>query len=76
MEKKLNHSEIDLEILKNIEANPNLTQRQMAKDLGISLGKTNYLIKALLAKGQNNILYKDTAPGVQVGIIRTDRRGK
>ena len=49
--KKINHSETELEILRNIEANPNLTQRQMAKDLGVSLGKTNYLIKALLEKG-------------------------
>ena len=51
MTKKINYSETELEILRNIEANPNLTQRQMAKDLGISLGKTNYLIQALLAKG-------------------------
>lgn len=51
MTKKINHSETELEILRNIEANPNLTQRQMAKDLGVSLGKTNYLIKALLEKG-------------------------
>ena len=51
MEEKINHSEIELEILRNIEENPNLTQRQMAKDLGISLGKTNYLIKSLLGKG-------------------------
>ena len=51
MKKRLNHSEKELEILRNIEANPNVTQRQMAKDLGMSLGKTNYLIQALLAKG-------------------------
>ena len=51
MKKRINHSEVELEILRNIEANPNLTQRQMAKDLGMSLGKTNYLIQALLSKG-------------------------
>ena len=51
MKQRLNHSETELEILRNIEANPNLTQRQIAKDLGMSLGKTNYLIKALLEKG-------------------------
>ena len=32
-------------VLRNIEANPKLTQRQIAKDLGMSLGKTNYLIQ-------------------------------
>ena len=47
MEKEQKNSEIDLELLRNIEENPNLTQRQMANLLGVSLGKTNYLIKAL-----------------------------
>ena len=51
MKKRENYSEEELEILRNIEENPNLTQRQMAKDLNMSLGKTNYLIKALLGKG-------------------------
>jgi len=51
LKEDINHSEIELEILRNIEANPHLTQRQIAKDLGMSLGKTNYLIQALLGKG-------------------------
>ena len=51
MKKRINHSETELEILRKIEENPNLTQRQIAKYLGLSLGKTNYLIKALLGKG-------------------------
>lgn len=51
MKNRKNHSELELEILRNIEANPNLTQRQMAEVLGMSLGKTNYLMKALLEKG-------------------------
>lgn len=51
MKKRINHSEIELEILRKIEENPNFTQRQFARDLGISLGKTNYLIQALLGKG-------------------------
>ena len=51
MKERINHSETELEILSNLEANPNLTQRQIAKKLGVSLGKTNYLIQALLSKG-------------------------
>ena len=51
MKKRINHSEVELEILRKIEANPNLTQRQMAKNLDMSLGKINYLIQALLSKG-------------------------
>lgn len=40
-----------LRILKIIEAEPEISQRQLAEALGVSLGKTNYLIKALLEKG-------------------------
>ena len=51
MKKDINNSEEELEILRQIEENPNLTQRQIAEHLGLSLGKINYLIKALLGKG-------------------------
>ena len=51
MNKKINNSEEELEILRQIEENPNLTQRQIADHLGLSLGKINDLIKALLEKG-------------------------
>lgn len=51
MKKDINNSEEELEILRKIEENPNLTQRQIAEHLGLSLGKINYLIKALLGKG-------------------------
>ena len=51
MKKRINQSEEELEILRKIEENPNLTQRQIAEHLGLSLGKINYLIQALLGKG-------------------------
>lgn len=38
-------------VLKALEGNPNLTQRELAARLGLSLGKTNFLINALLEKG-------------------------
>lgn len=38
-------------VLKALEADPQISQRQLAKRLGISLGKTNYCIRALLDKG-------------------------
>ena len=28
-----------------------MTQRQLSKELGVSLGRTNYIIKALIGKG-------------------------
>jgi len=42
---------LDFELLHLIEAEPQLTQREIAERLGISLGRTNYCIKALQAKG-------------------------
>ena len=39
-------------IFKLIETQPNITQRQLAQALGISLGKVNYCLRALIEKGQ------------------------
>lgn len=38
-------------LLRLIEAHPEYSQRQLAQSLGVSLGKTHYLLKALLGKG-------------------------
>lgn len=38
-------------ILKTLEANPDISQRQLAVELGISLGKVNFCINALIQKG-------------------------
>ena len=38
-------------ILKRLEANPEISQRELAEDLGISLGRANYCIQALVEKG-------------------------
>ena len=40
-----------LSVIKEIEANPKATQREVSKKLGISLGKTNYLLRELIQKG-------------------------
>lgn len=40
-----------LALLKLIEANPGFTQRELAHAMGISLGKANYCLKALIEKG-------------------------
>jgi EPS-associated MarR family transcriptional regulator len=40
-----------LKVLRLLEANPHLSQRDLADTLGISLGKTNYCLQALLGKG-------------------------
>jgi len=38
-------------LLKLLEENPDMNQRQLARELGLSLGKMNYCLKALIAKG-------------------------
>ena len=38
-------------ILKRLESNPEVSQRELAGELGISLGRVNYCIQALIEKG-------------------------
>ena len=44
-------TETHLKVLRQIEANPEVTQRELAKELGVSLGKVNYCLKALVQRG-------------------------
>jgi EPS-associated MarR family transcriptional regulator len=44
-------SEHTLQILREIESNPKITQRHLSQKLEVSLGKINYLIHALIEKG-------------------------
>lgn len=39
------------DLLRKLQNNPNSTQRELAKDLGFSLGKLNYCVKELHIKG-------------------------
>lgn len=38
-------------VMRLLEENPDLTQRELAEKLGVSLGGLNYCLKALTAKG-------------------------
>lgn len=40
-----------LKVLRLLEANPDMSQRELAEALGVSVGKTNYCIRALVDKG-------------------------
>lgn len=42
-------------LLKALEENPGLSQRDLAKRLGVSLGKINFCLNALVAKGSLKI---------------------
>ena len=64
-------------LLKQIQDNPGITQRELSKKAGISLGKTNYCLHALIEKGlikasnsknsanRTAYLYKLTPKGVE-----------
>ena len=43
--------ETNYQILKLLEERPDLSQRALAKELGVSLGKAHYCLKALIDKG-------------------------
>ena len=47
MKKNIDH----FDILRKIQSKPNSTQRALAEELGFSLGKLNYCLKALKIKG-------------------------
>ena len=38
-------------LLKLLQTNPELSQRQLAEELGVSVGKINFCVRALLDKG-------------------------
>lgn len=52
---KIFDSEKTLHVLREIEQDPQLTQRKLAQKLEISLGKINFLINALIDKGMIEI---------------------
>jgi len=43
--------ELEYRVLKRLEQNPNTTQRELAEELGVSLGKTHYVLRSLIKVG-------------------------
>ena len=41
----------NFDILRKLVSNPKLSQRELSKELGLSLGKVNYCLKELKKKG-------------------------
>jgi EPS-associated MarR family transcriptional regulator len=44
-------AEVRFRVMRAIENNPTFSQRDLARELGVSLGGVNYCIKALIEKG-------------------------
>ena len=51
----MKQNEDHFEILRKLQKKPEASQRQLAKELGFSLGKLNYCLKALQEKGHIKI---------------------
>lgn len=47
----MSKQELEYRVLKLIEKQPTITQRELSKELSVSLGKTHYVIKALVKVG-------------------------
>jgi len=47
----VSNDEVHFRVMRLIQENSQLTQRDLARQLGISLGKANYCLKALVEKG-------------------------
>ena len=47
----MTNQELEYRALKILEQQPDVTQRQLAEALGVSLGKTHYLVKSLIDVG-------------------------
>lgn len=48
---KSNQENIRFKVLRLLQENPKMSQRQMSDELGVSLGKINYCVRALIEKG-------------------------
>lgn len=69
--------ETKFQLLRKLEDNPDISQRELARDLGISLGKVNYCLQALIDKGlvkarnfsrsknKRRYIYKLTPSGIE-----------
>ncbi len=53
--KKIINQDIHFKVLHILEENPTITQRELAKKLGISLGGVNFCLKALIDIGHIKI---------------------
>ena len=46
-----NADELDVALLRRLAESPQASQRELARDTGVSLGKINYALRALVDKG-------------------------
>ena len=62
------------QLLKSLEQDANLTQRQLSTELGISLGKVNYCLQNLIQKGLIKINnFKNSKHKIQYSYLLTPK---
>ena len=65
-------SEELLELMHIVEKNPNISQRQLAKEVGLSTGKVNYCLKALIDNGLVMVVnFKNSSKKLKYAYILT-----
>ena len=47
----MNKRDIRLDLLRKLESSPHFTQRELSREMGVSLGKVNYCMQKLTEKG-------------------------
>ena len=62
------------QLLKSLEQDSDLTQRQLSKELGISLGKVNYCLQSLIQIGLVKVHnFKNTKHKIQYSYLLTPK---
>lgn len=73
----MHEEELDYKLLRALEENPEKSQRELAREMELSLGKVNYALKALVQRGMIKVrnfknsknkvayLYKLTPSGIE-----------
>jgi len=70
----VNQKDIRLDLLRKLESSPEYTQRELSKEMGVSLGKVNYCIRKLTEKGLIKITnFKQNPNKVGYAYILTPR---
>ncbi|HEY0158848.1 MAG TPA: MarR family EPS-associated transcriptional regulator [Thermoanaerobaculia bacterium] len=68
------YTEVSYRVLKIIESEPAITQRALAERLGVSVGKVNYCLKALMEKGLiKSTNFKNSSRKIQYMYVLTPR---
>src|SRR5690625_3993837 len=67
--------EIRYRLLKRLEQDPEISQRELAREFGVSLGKINYCLRALVGKGWIKAVKFTNSPNKRGDLYELTPRG-